>query len=639
MFQRWGVAVALFIHASAVAWIGWGACPSKVEVGHMAAAVYFWRTLRFDVFHVNPPLTRIISGLPVVQCGPNYDWDFYSSRPQDRPEWGMGTAFVAANSPENVRWYFAIARWALIPLLIVGGYFGYRLSREVYGPAAGLVFLALWCVDPLLLGEGATMCPDAAAAALGLVAVDTLRTWLRNPNWPRAVAAGACLGLLPLAKLTWIIAFGLWPLIWCLWALPIYLAKADTRSLPLPPFRQLAAIVFLGLYALNMGYLFDGTCRPLGRCVFHSELLRGQEVSGTQEPPAVENRFAGTWVGKVPVPLPADFVQGMDTQRYDLERGVPSYLRGQWSDHGWWYYYLYALTIKEPLGTWCVLALAVGATIFRRGYSASWRDETLVLAPGLAVLIFVSSQTGFSLHLRYILPALPFLFVWISKVGRVFEICPFTGKRRVTAVAVSLALTWSIGSSLSIFPHSVSYFNVLAAVLPTPVDGSYPKPITRNEENRGILSMIHCAISAGPRNGPRHLLDSNIDSGQDLFYLEDWCESHPEARPIRVAYFGGYPLDRSTVTSAGSPPVGCETEELVDRTNPATFGPMPGWYALSVNEIYGRSRQYRYFLHFEPVAVAGYSIYVYHIKMDEANRVRREFGMPELRISAKETRE
>ena len=108
------------------------------------------------------------------------------------------------------------------------------------------------------------------------------------------------------------------------------------------------------------------------------------------------------------MPLPADFVQGMDTQRYDLERGVPSYLRGQWSDHGWWYYYLYALTIKEPLGTWCVLALAVGATIFRRGYSASWRDETLVLAPGLAVLIFVYSQMGFSLHLRYILPALPF---------------------------------------------------------------------------------------------------------------------------------------------------------------------------------------------------------------------------------------
>ena len=123
------------------------------------------------------------------------------------------------------------------------------------------------------------------------------------------------------------------------------------------------------------------------------------------------NRFAGTWLGKIPVPLPADFVQGIDTQRYDFKRGLPSYLRGQWADHGWWYYYLYALAIKEPLGTWCLAALAIGATMLdiagwlsesqdrtaltpspspaecgasaghREICSASWRDEVLVLAP------------------------------------------------------------------------------------------------------------------------------------------------------------------------------------------------------------------------------------------------------------------
>lgn len=75
----------------------------------MAASVYFWHTLRFDFFHVNPPLTRIVSGLPVVLCGPNCDWDCYSTRPQDRAEWGVGKAFIAANDPWNVRWYFAIA--------------------------------------------------------------------------------------------------------------------------------------------------------------------------------------------------------------------------------------------------------------------------------------------------------------------------------------------------------------------------------------------------------------------------------------------------------------------------------------------------------------------------------------------------
>ena len=37
-------------------------------------------------------------------------------------------------------------------------------------------------------------------------------------------------------------------------------------------------------------------------------------------------------------------------------------------------------------------------------------------------------------------------------------------------------------------------------------------------------------------NGPAHLLDSNIDWGQDLLYLKDWLDKHPQARPLGLAY-------------------------------------------------------------------------------------------------------
>ena len=37
-----------------------------------------------------------------------------------------------------------------------------------------------------------------------------------------------------------------------------------------------------------------------------------------------------------------------------------------------------------------------------------------------------------------------------------------------------------------------------------------------------------------------------------------------------------------------------------------------------------------YFQRFQPVAMAGYSIYIYHITLDEANQARRELGLPEL---------
>ncbi|MGO9107938.1 MAG: hypothetical protein ACLP9L_01785 [Thermoguttaceae bacterium] len=677
MRGRSSVALLLGIQALLIGWTGWGACPNNIEVGHMGAAVYFWHTLRFDVFNVNPPLTRIICGLPVVLCQPKDDWEFYSPRPQDRCEWAVGRAFIVANGPEKVRWYFALSRWSLIPLLLIGGYFGYRLSSEIYGNSAGFVFLALWCFSPLLLAWGATICPDAAAASLGLIGIHTLRQWLYKPNWARAAIGGVCLGLLPLAKTTWLIAFAIWPVIWCLWTVSIYLTKAGKRSLPLPPFRQLVTILLLSLYTLNMGYLFDGTFRPLGNYVFISQLLNGPEVPKDPHAPFIMNRFARTWLGGIPLPLPADFVQGIDTQRHDFEQGEPSYLRGEWSDHGWWYYYLYVSVVKMPLGTWCLAALAVGVTVadvwkrrpspsaslpqlderrlsppvpppemgvgrcraprsplvpFSRGggrfCSASWRDEMIVWLPCLALFVLVSSQTGFSSHSRYILPALPFLLVGISRVGRALML-----QKRLVASLTALSLAYMILSSMIVYPHSLSYFNELAAILPTSTNLPDPKFGVESKETSNIFSAIKCALTAGPRNGARHLLGSNIESGQDLFCLEDWFESHPEARPIKIAYGGIYPLDRTKVKSAGLPPMGPDWEQIADKLDPATFGPLPGWYALSVNEIYGQSRKYRYFLHFQPAAMAGYSLYIYHITLDEANRVRRELGLKELSSS------
>ena len=257
--------------------------------------------------------------------------------------------------------------------------------------------------------------------------------------------------------------------------MPLYLMKVEKRCLPVPPFQQLAAVLLVGCYTLNMGYLFDGTFRPLGKYAFISRLFRGPEVSENQQTPAAENRFGGTWLGTIPLPLPADFVQGIDTQRYDFEDGLPSYLRGTWAEHGWWYYYLYALAIKEPLGNWCLVALAVVVTTFGSGYSASWRDEMIVLLPFFVILTFVSSQTGFSVHSRYVISAMPLLFVWISKVARVFERRSFTWKRLTMAAMTAFALIWSVVSSLAIFPHCLSYFNELAVLVPTPNDASYPR--------------------------------------------------------------------------------------------------------------------------------------------------------------------
>ena len=125
------------------------------------------------------------------------------------------------------------------------------------------------------------------------------------------------------------------------------------------------------------------------------------------------------------------------------------------------------------------------------------RDEIAVLAPFLTILIFVSSQTGFSVHSRYVIPALPFLFVWTSKVGRVFEMRPLTKRRLTMAATVALAVVWSVGSRLAVYPHSLSYFNELAAIFPTPADALQPRPVERSNEHPSFSSKLEMTLTAG----------------------------------------------------------------------------------------------------------------------------------------------
>ncbi len=46
------------------------------------------------------------------------------------------------------------------------------------------------------------------------------------------------------------------------------------------------------------------------------------------------------------------------------------------------------------------------------------------------------------------------------------------------------------------------------------------------------------------------------------------------------------------------PLAGPNERKIDDEVDGAEFRPLRGWYALSINEIYSRSQQYRYFLSF-----------------------------------------
>lgn len=547
----------------------WHTSVNRTEVGHLGASVYTYKTFRFDVFHVNPPLTRYFTGLAIGITFAEYDWKSYSPRPQDRSEWGLGNSFIKNNSPEKIRWCLFLARCSLIPLILLGSGFGWRLATELFGKAAGYIFLTLWTFSPLVLGWGATICPDVVAASLGIVALYFFRRWFLTPDWWNALLAGITLGLLPLAKLTWIIAFPIWIVIW------LVRGKFKTQ------FKQFACIMLFALYVINAGYLFDDSFKLLKDYKFVSQTLTATSATEQGTIPQTANRFEHSLIGYLPVPLPAEFVKGFDTQRRDFERGIESYFCGQYSQHGWWYYYLYLLGVKEPLGVWILFAITIAATCCCRKLNASTGDELLLVIPATTLLLLISSQTGFSLHPRYIILLLPFIYLWVSKLGRVFE-----QKNIFSKVVITGLLGWVVISSLLWFPHSMAYFN---EVIRSPWHG-------------------RCFT----KENPPPLLGSNIDWGQNVYSLQKWYNKNPTCRPLFVDYTSSESLDR----------LGMETAP-VPQDRPA------GWYALGVNELFGSSKKYEDFQEKVPVKIIGYGICVYHIpptlspvKRDNVNAVQ-----------------
>ena len=391
------VVLLLAIHAGLLAYSATRHSPTMLEPAQLAAGISNWEFGRFELYRVNPPLVRMIAALPVMAAGCETDWSGFYDSPGARPEFAVGSDFIAANGERSI-WLFTLARWACIPISLIGGLFCFVWARELWGEtslrrtdlqsvpnqmqtsspanepsravttanAAGLIALFLWCFDPNILAHAELINTDAAAATFGLGAAYTFWRWLRQPTWGRAGAAGLLLGLAQLSKMSWLFLFGLWPLLWLVVRVkgPGSRGTGDEiqpRSPPTLPYSttprlsQLAAIFILALYLLNLGYGFDGTLSRLGDYTFVSETLSGTE------PGEPGNRFTDTWLAPLPVPVPRQYLLGFDLQKQDFEDfGQPSYLRGEWKDGGWWYYYLYGLAVKMPHGTQLLLLIVLG---------------------------------------------------------------------------------------------------------------------------------------------------------------------------------------------------------------------------------------------------------------------------------------
>ena len=483
----WRLVFALLvIHSGLLMYSAYVHSPTPNEPGHLVAGLSHWKFGRFELYRVNPPLVRMVAALPVMIVGYEMDWLGFYDGPGARPIFNLGETFIAANG-ERSYFLFFLGRLACIPFSLLGAIICYLWTRDLSCSAGGLFACTLWCFSPNILAHASLLTPDAHASSLGLAACYTFWLWLKKPTWTQAVMTGIVLGLAELAKTTLILFYPLWPLLWI-----VYRWRERAKMTAKSWCREAAMLTLrmaIGLYVLNLVYCYEGSLTPLGEFRFVSNLFSG----GNAEDYQVGNRFKENILAQLPMPFPKNYILGIDVQQRDFEEYRHAFfLRGEWSDQGWWYYYIYAALIKTPIGTLLIGVFSLLAFLCQRTLPVG--DHIQLLLPTVAIFSVVSSKTGINEHLRYVLPCFAFMYVWIASTmtSWVLHDCPVSFgrgssyiKTKIIPPLIPILITWIISSSLSIYPHSLSYFN---------------------------------EAIGGPLSGPKHLAGSSLDWGQDLHY-------------------------------------------------------------------------------------------------------------------------
>lgn len=591
MTREHGLAVSVYFLSLALAFgLLWN-FPNVDEVGHLTSAYYLQESGRFDLYRVNPPLLQHLSSL-FLQRGleQEFDWRWVNEteHARRRYEFVLGLEVLSKHRLEFAK-YYLFPRIGLLAIC-AGGVFLIQLvyKQAQLGFWPFLVACILWLTWPDFLAHAPTLNPDMLSVLAGWIVAFAGSRYISQPDIWNGTLCGISVGLALLTKLTWIaggvgFAFILIALTFQSMVGPwaIRLKKLTLHS---------TVAFFVCLLTLNAGYGFEHVFVPLKEMNFFSKLF------GDTLPPHSGNRFEGTLLGELPVPLPRNYLYGIDYLQCEVESKPLSFLNGEWKQGSWPQYYLLTTLYKTPEPT------LVAAVLGMLAFAVAWFRKTvdkrvvhlalLLAVPAFACFLSVSLKGGFNHHHRYVLNLYPPLFLFASFLAsptvwqtghagrRIFDL---TSEGAVSAfkqsarwIAISLALL-SAASSLSVYPHFISYFNL---------------------------------ASGGAENGWKRLSFSNVDWGQDILLVEQWIQEHPECVPtaIELDYFlfGGELVG-----------IACDKAPVLYRDGRVDEirKPHTQWFIISVKLLFNAQSAagLEYLQQLEPIDRIGYAYHVYRI--------------------------
>lgn len=537
------------------------------ELSHLAAGLYALETGDFRLNRTSPPLQNIVCALPVFLFA-DYELTF-DNQCWEYGLWnGLGSNLVKAN-PENFHDLLMLGRTGSISLSILLCLLIYRWSREWWGEWAALLVLFLAIFEPNLMAHGRLITTDTAAILCFLLAGYCLDRFLQSPRWLWLSLMGVSFGLTWYAKHSgvlilpaFILAISLY-----IWRVPEHLRwfgsewmmklTRITRSL-IYILLILLCVTGIGMFILWGGYGFEvgDTIEPpieAGRFLLWQKLwvncqtianLFGHEGEVSDEP-----FVAQTLWGAIRSWLPAfSHWEAFLANQNHLVSGHRGYFLGMISLHGWRSYYPILFLVKTPLPLLILMVIGCIVLAARKIQVESIRLFSICTIPLVYLIVLIFWNTA-NIGYRHALPALPYLFIFLVGPAFAYLIEQLQGiknspqdKRKesyLLSLLMALLLLWNAGEAIVIHPHYLAYFN----------------------------SMV-----GGARSGHTIAVDSNLDWGQDLFFLRDYLQKNDISDPYLI-YFGPQDL----LDAYGIPHRNVKHED----------GLQPGIYVISATALHG----------------------------------------------------
>jgi len=586
------------------------------ESPHIVAGYSYIVQKEYRLNPEHPPVIKALAALPLAFQNINFPSGSSAWISDVNGQWQLGTQFLfeSGNDPDSLMFWGRLGP-ILITLLL--GFLIFKWARELYGDKAGLLALVLYSFSPTFLAHGPLITTDVGAAFAFFLATYYFIKYLQKQTGRNLIWAGLAFGTAQLLKFSLIILIPYFTLVVLMWILfkdkPMGLLSVYTLKRVGVYFGKLILLGIVGMMLVYPVYQYTVWNYAPDRQVSDTVYTIGSSPFG----PVAD---AVVWMADKPVLRAySQFFLGHLMVLQRVSGGNTTYFMGEVSSTAWPEYFPLVFSLKVPIALLVLLLMSlgvVGVAKYRKYKIAirpagnfvekiikswhvflEWGDKYFVeFAFGLFIAIYwtLSILGNLNIGVRHVLPTLPFAYLliasamreWttsvlatdgISIINKVRTFVLNIFRRWMRLSIIIILLLWYVISSLSVFPNYIAYFNGLAG---------------------------------GPDNGYKYVVDSNLDWGQDLRRLASYVEKN-NIDSIKLDYFGG-----------GSPSyyLGDRYERLDARDE----NQRNGWVAVSATLLQngrgvatkgftGETTHYNWLNRYEPMAKAGYSIFIYYI--------------------------